>query len=132
MPKSKTKLTPRSRRLWDNFHLTEKKWQTIYDHQKGLCAICHKPMKKPNTDHCHVTGLVRGILCVFCNRALGRFRDDLNLLQAAVAYLLNPPATIALGEPHFGLPGRVNTKKSRRLAKKFKKQQKLLDNPAKL
>lgn len=131
MLKSKTKLTPRQRRLWDNFHLTEKMWQAIYDYQKGLCAICKKLMRKPNVDHQHAgdeAGLIRGLLCPACNRALGRFRDSLILLQSAVEYLLHPPATTALGEPHYGLPGRVNTKKSRKLAKKFKKQQKLLDN----
>jgi len=117
----KERLSPRAKRLLDQFHLTELMWQAIYDFQRGLCAICRRPMKKPNTDHCHLTGLVRGLLCPFCNRALGRFRDDLRLLQAAVAYLLNPPATIALGAPHYGMTGRVGTKKQRKLIKKMKK-----------
>ena len=45
------------------------------------------------------------------------------LLQAAVAYLLNPPAVEALGGPHYGLTGRVGTKRARKLAKKYKKSQ---------
>lgn len=121
---SKEKLTPRQRRLMDQFRLTESMWQSIYDFQKGLCAICQYPMKKPNVDHQHAgecAGLVRGLLCAACNRALGRFRDDLGRLQAAVAYLLNPPATMALGAPHYGMPGRVGTKKQRKLIKKMKK-----------
>jgi hypothetical protein len=107
----------------DQFHLTEEMWQKIYDYQHGKCAICGKFLRKPQTDHDHADGKVRGLLDSHCNRALGRFRDDLRLLQAAIAYLLNPPATEALGGPHFGLPGRVGTKKSRKLAKKYKNSQ---------
>lgn len=115
------KLSPRAKRLLDIFHLTEEMWQIIYDFQKGKCAICGHKLKKANIDHCHVTGLVRGLLCAACNRALGRFRDDLKRLQAAVEYLLHPPATQALGQPHYGLPGRVGTKKQRRLINLLKK-----------
>jgi hypothetical protein len=112
----------------EQFNLTELMWQKIYDHQHGICAICKKPMRKPNCDHAHDSGLVRGLLCPRCNRALGRFADSLVLLQAAVAYLLNPPATEALGGPHYGLPGRVDTKKKRKLIAKMKK---LLDRQEK-
>ena len=123
------KISPRAKRLLDIFHLTENRWQMIWDFQKGLCAICHTPLKKANTDHDHASGLVRGLLCARCNRALGRFRDDLALLQAAVAYLLSPPATVALGGPHYGMPGRVGTKKQRKAIKKRKKLACILGEP---
>ena len=115
------KLSPRAKRLLDIFLLTEDMWQKIHTFQKGLCAICHTPLKKANTDHDHATGLVRGLLCARCNRALGRFGDSLALLQAAVAYLLNPPASAALGGPHYGMTGRVGTKKQRKAIRKRKK-----------
>lgn len=67
-----------------------------------------------------------------CNRALGRFRDSLDRLQAAVEYMTNYPATLALGAPRFGLPGRVGTKAQRKLAKKLAKQQKSLDTPTEI
>lgn len=114
------KLSPRAQRLLDNFNLSEVDWQKMYDFQKGLCAICKKRMKKPNVDHCHITGLVRGLLCPRCNRALGRFGDNLVLLMAAVAFLTSPPAIEALGELRLGLPGRVGTKLRRKLIKKLK------------
>jgi uncharacterized protein CbrC (UPF0167 family) len=39
--------------------------------------------------HCHKTGKFRGWLCHACNRALGNFQDDLNIVKKAVDYLKN-------------------------------------------
>jgi hypothetical protein len=63
--------------------------------QNELCAICNKPgfmmndrvKSGLNVDHDHDTGLVRGMLCHNCNRALGLFQDDIDLLHAAINYL---------------------------------------------
>jgi Recombination endonuclease VII len=114
-------VTPREKYLLDNFKLTLEKWQKIFDYQGGLCAICKCVLKKANTDHNHTDGEVRGLLCPRCNRALGRFSDDIVLLRAAVAYLFTPPARRALGAIHFGYPGRIGTKKHRKMLKKLKK-----------
>lgn len=38
-------------------------------------------------DHCHTTGKVRGLLCRQCNIALGKFKEDVTILQSAIAYL---------------------------------------------
>ena len=113
-------MNARAKYLMDNFKLLVGEWQKIWDYQGGLCAICGHPLKKANTDHDHKSGLVRGLLCARCNRALGRFGDSLLLILAAAKYLTNPPAVAALGGAHYGYPGRIGTKKHRKLLRKDK------------
>jgi hypothetical protein len=54
--------------------------------QAGLCGICNQP-KKLGLDHDHATGLARGMLCRTCNSGIGQFRDSIEALEAAIAYL---------------------------------------------
>jgi hypothetical protein len=51
------------------------------------CVICGDtgPLV---VDHDHKTGQIRGILCNHCNRGLGHFRDNPELLEFARMYLL--------------------------------------------
>jgi hypothetical protein len=66
--------------------------------QWGLCAICGKGEntiagrtgKTPmvlSVDHDHRSGKVCGLLCAACNRGLGSFEHDSQLLLAAARYL---------------------------------------------
>lgn len=60
--------------------------------QGGGCAICGvtKPGGRTNhfpVDHCHTTGVIRGLLCTKCNRGLGLFNDDTDRMERAVKYL---------------------------------------------
>lgn len=63
--------------------------------QENLCAICRREGFKMhdgvfmnlNLDHCHSTGVVRGLLCHNCNRALGLLKDDVDVMQRAIDYL---------------------------------------------
>lgn len=44
--------------------------------QKGLCAICKKDITEKNfVDHDHVTGKIRGLLCMKCNISLGHVEN---------------------------------------------------------
>ena len=68
------------------------RWDEMFADQGGVCAICGTAewggrYDRPHTDHDHATGIFRGILCDFCNRGLGMFRDDPARLRAAAAYL---------------------------------------------
>ena len=38
-------------------------------------------------DHCHQTGMIRGVICSGCNLALGHARDDKNILKSMIEYL---------------------------------------------
>jgi hypothetical protein len=71
-------------------------YQQLLQQQDGKCAICgtcegHRSSRgqtcKLALDHDHASGKARGLLCNNCNRGLGRFRDSLSLLEAAVRYL---------------------------------------------
>ena len=60
--------------------------------QNGVCACCGgkeaNPKKKHlSIDHCHKTGEVRALLCDRCNRGIGAFGDNLDILRQAVLYL---------------------------------------------
>jgi hypothetical protein len=61
--------------------------------QGGGCAICNNTEigRRGHThfhvDHNHSTGKVRGLLCDLCNRDLGYFKDNENLLTYAAEYL---------------------------------------------
>lgn len=50
------------------------------------CMICGDPDAK-SIDHCHQTGMIRGIICQECNMGLGRFQDNLAILKSAIRYL---------------------------------------------
>ena len=58
--------------------------------QEGRCAICREFCKvhsRLSADHNHVTRKPRGLLCNACNTALGKFKDNVLLLERAIAYL---------------------------------------------
>lgn len=50
------------------------------------CEICGSTDRLA-VDHCHETGVIRGVLCFNHNAALGLFRDNIKDLQAAIEYL---------------------------------------------
>ena len=54
--------------------------------QGGVCAICGKEAPE-HVDHSHASGAVRGILCFNCNGGLGQFKDSIDSLVNAIAYL---------------------------------------------
>lgn len=73
-----------------NYGITPEIYKKLLHDQWGLCAICKDRLQEgqfTHIDHCHDTGKIRGLLCIKCNTALGKFKDDTKLLKAAIAYL---------------------------------------------
>jgi hypothetical protein len=81
----------RNRHLIKMFGITVEQEQFMLAAQGGVCAICGGPPtskhKVFHVDHDHETGIIRGLLCGSCNRALGLFRDSVTILENAAAYL---------------------------------------------
>lgn len=90
----------RNSRLQETYGITEAEYQRLFEAQGGRCAICGgKRRTKLDVDHCHATGKVRGLLCRRCNRRLlPASQDRIEVLEAAIKYLLSPPAVEVIGE----------------------------------
>jgi hypothetical protein len=106
-------MTARARALWVRYRLTEPEYDSILKHQGGVCAGCGEPPRKTRlaVDHDHKTGRIRGLLCWLCNRAIGILRDNARAATRLGAYLVAPPAPVALGKETYGLIGRAKYKK---------------------
>lgn len=77
--------------------VTEQQYGALLTAQGGACAICRRTKPRSDQknfaiDHCHATGVVRGLLCSRCNMALGLLDDSQEMLSRSAAYLTNPPA----------------------------------------
>lgn len=90
------KLSPEQHRntnLKKCYGITLKDYDRMFEQQQGKCAICGctesrtKRSKHFYVDHCHETGLIRGLLCGPCNTGIGNLGDDLGRLEQAVLYL---------------------------------------------
>lgn len=87
-----------SKNLWINYKLTVEGFKEYWDLQGGKCAGCveifaHPFIRstdlglKPEVDHDHKTGKVRGLLCRRCNDFLGKVKDNRDILRRLEEYL---------------------------------------------
>ena len=64
-----------------------------YYKQNGRCAICSVPIEFNGgyqgaaLDHCHTSNEFRGFLCGMCNKGLGMFKDNPEVLKNAAEYI---------------------------------------------
>ena len=68
-----------------------------WEEQEGRCAICRREVSreieshhtdKAYADHKHVEPpKPRGILCVNCNLGIGNLQENINIMEAAIAYV---------------------------------------------
>src|SRR3990167_194429 len=66
---------------------TLSEYERLYAAQRGCCKICDRWQKTLTSDHCHLTGKFRGLICGPCNRAIGLLQDSPELLHKAAQYL---------------------------------------------
>jgi|ERR1035437_2421727 hypothetical protein len=89
--KEKIKRTRRKQGLRLNYSLTLEEYNQLFTSQLGCCKLCGKHQSKEknalSVDHCHRTGIVRGLLCNTCNRALGLLQDSSEICRLAADYL---------------------------------------------
>lgn len=75
------------------YRITPDEYDALYEEQNGECAICGTTQCADarefplHVDHNHRTDEVRGLLCDLCNRGIGNFNDDPELLRSAADYL---------------------------------------------
>ena len=65
--------------------------------QAGSCAACSTTQGRLVVDHCHATGLIRGLLCSSCNTAEG-----VGAARVFAAYRNRPPAVMLGLEEQYG------------------------------
>lgn len=84
----KVKLARRRRHFMKQYGISLEEYEGLLKEQNGRCAACGDELLGRNhLDHCHTTGIIRGILCSGCNVALGHAKDDVGRLKALIRYL---------------------------------------------
>lgn len=100
--------------LW-YYSITLEQFNAILREQDYKCAVCGTANPNRNQwvvdhDHSCCAGkkscgrCVRGILCQFCNRALGQIRDNRSAVIKLLQYLDNPPARSIIPFDNRDLP----------------------------
>lgn len=84
--KTEAALYNKAHHLQKFYGLTIEEHSKLFNEQNGKCAICSRETEL-YVDHCHITGIVRGLLCSKCNFGLGQFQDKIELLKKAIKYL---------------------------------------------
>jgi hypothetical protein len=91
--------------LKTQYGMTPAEHDLLLASQGGVCAICgasestvrNGKVQRLTVDHDHQTGVVRGLLCNRCNRALGLFGDDPIVMRRALSYVNKSRALTAQG-----------------------------------
>lgn len=85
------------------YGLDEQTYYELLKAQSGKCPGCGEPPNDRNlaVDHCHAAGVVRGLLCIDCNLALGRVKDSVETLRNLISYLLTPTCNLSIPEENL-------------------------------
>lgn len=106
------------------YGLTIDEWEALAASQDNACAICQMQIEEIqphpsgnrtlHVDHCHDTNRVRGLLCSNCNRAIGAFRDDPEIMRRAIAYIEERGVPMARANEHWVAKPYTNKPRKRR------------------
>lgn len=80
----------KDRHYQGKYGITLAQYNDMLAAQGGVCALCRrdpKLKKRFSVDHDHMTGRIRGLLCMRCNTAIGHLLDEPGRALAAAAYL---------------------------------------------
>lgn len=70
------------------FGLSEQMYSDMLQKQNYVCAVCKNTDKRAlAVDHCHKSGVVRGLLCGACNKAEGLLRSNPEIMRALANYV---------------------------------------------
>lgn len=78
------------RSLIAKYGITLQQKKDMHIAQNESCLICIEPMRfeDAKVDHCHKSGVVRGILCDLCNTALGSLKENPESMRRMIEYVL--------------------------------------------
>ena len=90
--KEKKSAIQRKHNLQKKYGMSLEQFESLLKSQNNVCKICgnEPPIRYSRkvlfVDHCHITGKVRGLLCVKCNLGIGHL-DTVEKLESAISYL---------------------------------------------
>lgn len=87
------KFCDRKRKLKYTLGISVQEFNDLIIKQNNKCCICNKELihskNKTHVDHDHLTGKIRGVLCISCNLVIGHAKDSVETLESAIKYLKN-------------------------------------------
>lgn len=73
-------------RIKREFGLSIEEYRQYFEDADYKCSVCDSKHKLV-LDHCHSTGIIRGVLCHNCNTALGHVKDNILILKGLINFL---------------------------------------------
>ena len=87
----KARYHSRKKLLSKNYNMSIEAHDALFASQGFSCGACGSPSpnskKGWSTDHCHKTGVVRGIVCHHCNIGIGHAKDSIETIKKWISYL---------------------------------------------
>lgn len=92
MCKPCAKYAARNRELRRYYGMSRGDYNEMFSNQNGCCALCgtHQSQvaRTLAVDHCHKTKKIRKLLCHLCNNGLGNFKENIQVMEKAIKYIL--------------------------------------------